>query len=67
MPHSASSIPATNPATENSGENDDSRCCRACLGRNTIVKAAAAAGPAVVNISVTQGEDASIFIVLGQC
>ncbi|XP_008801368.1 putative protease Do-like 14 isoform X2 [Phoenix dactylifera] len=56
LPHFASSIPSTNPVMENSGENeDDSRCCRGCLGRNTIVKAAAAAGPAVVNISVTQG------------
>ncbi|XP_073007255.1 putative protease Do-like 14 isoform X2 [Typha latifolia] len=41
---------------EASGENeDDSRCCPGCLGRNSIAKAAAAVGPAVVNISVTQG------------
>lgn len=31
-------------------------CCAECLGRNSIAKAAAAAGPAVVNICVTEGE-----------
>ncbi|XP_042431142.1 putative protease Do-like 14 isoform X1 [Zingiber officinale] len=33
----------------------DVPCCAGCLGRNTIAKAAAAAGPAVVNICVTEG------------
>ena len=41
-----------------SGEKgDDSECGRGCLGRNAIANAAAAAGPAVVNISVTRGEE----------
>ncbi|KAG0499858.1 hypothetical protein HPP92_004549 [Vanilla planifolia] len=37
------------------GEGDDSRCCPGCLGRHSIANAAAAAGPAVVNISVSRG------------
>ncbi|XP_072952559.1 putative protease Do-like 14 [Typha angustifolia] len=52
----ASSLPHKTWNTEASGENeDDSRCCPGCLCRNSIAKAAAAVGPAVVNISVTQG------------
>ncbi|XP_073007254.1 putative protease Do-like 14 isoform X1 [Typha latifolia] len=52
----ASSLPHKIWNMEASGENeDDSRCCPGCLGRNSIAKAAAAVGPAVVNISVTQG------------
>ncbi|KAG6535497.1 hypothetical protein ZIOFF_000497 [Zingiber officinale] len=38
----------------------DVPCCAGCLGRNTIAKAAAAAGPAVVNICVTEGEPQSV-------
>lgn len=56
LPSVASALPPANFTKEASGENeDDSRCCPGCLGRNSIAKAAAAAGPAVVNISVTQG------------
>lgn len=36
------------------GNSDDSRCCPGCLGGNSIANAAAAVGPAVVNISSTQ-------------
>jgi HtrA serine peptidase 2 len=38
------------------GGTDDSKCSRGCLGRETFAKAAAAVGPAVVNISSMQGD-----------
>ncbi|KAK9151632.1 hypothetical protein Syun_009941 [Stephania yunnanensis] len=41
---------------ESVGETGDTaKCCHGCLGRDSIATAAAAVGPAVVNISVTQG------------
>lgn len=57
---STSPLPDSNSYREPLGKNrDDAPCCPGCLGRNSIAEAAAAAGPAVVNISVVQGEDAS--------
>ncbi|XP_020107086.1 putative protease Do-like 14 isoform X2 [Ananas comosus] len=51
-----SSVPSATLNKEASGKSeDDSRCCPGCLGRKSIVKAAATAGPAVVNISVAHG------------
>ncbi|KQJ88755.1 hypothetical protein BRADI_4g20960v3 [Brachypodium distachyon] len=48
----SASVPPTDLSSQGSGGNsDDSRCCPGCLGRNSIAKAAAAVGPAVVNIS----------------
>ncbi|RRT40787.1 hypothetical protein B296_00056190 [Ensete ventricosum] len=59
---STSPLPDSNSYREPFGKNrDDAPCCPGCLGRNSIAEAAAAAGPAVVNISVVQGEDASCF------
>lgn len=53
----AGPISSDNLKKEASGEKgDDSECGRGCLGRNAIAQAAAAAGPAVVNISVTRGK-----------
>ncbi|VAH94050.1 unnamed protein product [Triticum turgidum subsp. durum] len=50
------SVPPANLSNHASGGNsDDSRCCPGCLGRNSIANAAAAVGPAVVNISCMQG------------
>uniref|UniRef100_A0ACD6A2G2 Uncharacterized protein n=1 Tax=Avena sativa TaxID=4498 RepID=A0ACD6A2G2_AVESA len=46
---SASPINTSNQGS--SGNSDDSRCGRGCLGRDSIANAAAAVGPAVVNIS----------------
>ncbi|XXG89535.1 hypothetical protein AAC387_Pa12g1513 [Persea americana] len=40
-------------ASESAGNHEN--CCKWCLGRDSIATAAATAGPAVVNISVTQG------------
>ncbi|RZC67896.1 hypothetical protein C5167_011586 [Papaver somniferum] len=42
---------------EMSGEDgkDGRKCCHGCLGRDSIASAAASVGPAVVNISVSQG------------
>uniref|UniRef100_A0A0D9XQT8 PDZ domain-containing protein n=1 Tax=Leersia perrieri TaxID=77586 RepID=A0A0D9XQT8_9ORYZ len=52
---SPASVPPTNLSNQSSdGSSDDSKCCTGCIGRDTIAKAAAAAGPAVVNISSTQ-------------
>nr|CAD1819892.1 unnamed protein product [Ananas comosus var. bracteatus] len=43
-----SSVPSATLNKEASGKSeDDSRCCPGCLGRKSIVKAAATAGPAV--------------------
>ncbi|KAF0895256.1 hypothetical protein E2562_008586 [Oryza meyeriana var. granulata] len=51
----SASVPPTNLSNQSSnGNSDDSKCCPGCIGRNTIAKAAAAVGPAVVNISSTQ-------------
>ncbi|CAL9041055.1 putative protease Do-like 14 isoform X1 [Musa acuminata AAA Group] len=53
---STSPLPDSNSYREPLGKNrDDAPCCPGCLGRNSIAEAAAAAGPAVVNISVVQG------------
>ncbi|AQK49364.1 Trypsin family protein with PDZ domain [Zea mays] len=48
---SASVSPANNGDQGSDGSSGDPRCCPACLGRNSIAKAASAVGPAVVNIS----------------
>ncbi|KAI4997796.1 hypothetical protein ZWY2020_053138 [Hordeum vulgare] len=49
------SAPPANLSNHGSGGNsDDSRCSPGCLGRNSIANAAAAVGPAVVNISCMQ-------------
>ncbi|BAF27972.2 Os11g0246600 [Oryza sativa Japonica Group] len=51
----SASVPPTNLSNQSSdGNSDDSKCCPGCINRNTIAKAAAAVGPAVVNISSTQ-------------
>ncbi|XP_020147066.1 putative protease Do-like 14 isoform X1 [Aegilops tauschii subsp. strangulata] len=51
----SASVPPANLSNHASGGNsDDSRCCPGCLGRNSIANAAAAVGPAVVNISCMQ-------------
>ncbi|KAJ6817825.1 putative protease Do-like 14 [Iris pallida] len=42
-------------AAEGGGGGGGTRCCPGCLGRNSIADAAAAAGPAVVNITITRG------------
>ncbi|KAF6135981.1 hypothetical protein GIB67_006873 [Kingdonia uniflora] len=43
-------------ASEGSGDiGDRGKCCSGCIGRNSIAMAAARVGPAVVNISVSQG------------
>ncbi|URE38481.1 Trypsin [Musa troglodytarum] len=53
---STSPLPDSNSYREPLGKNrNDAPCCPGCLGRNSIAEAAAAAGPAVVNISVVQG------------
>lgn len=44
-------------ASESAGNHEN--CCKWCLGRDSIATAAATAGPAVVNISVTQGGSVS--------
>lgn len=50
--------PPENVKKECSGEDGDDekkhKCCN-CFGRDTIANAAAAVGPAVVNISVSRG------------
>lgn len=52
------SAPPANLSNHGSGGNsDDSRCSPGCLGRNSIANAAAAVGPAVVNISCMQVEN----------
>lgn len=59
------SLPSTDlneEASENTGNH--AKCSKGCLGRDSIATAAATVGPAVVNISVTQGEpvfQASLF------
>ncbi|CAN6362635.1 unnamed protein product [Urochloa humidicola] len=52
---SASVSPADLRGQGSAGSSDDSRCCPGCLGRDSIAKAASAVGPAVVNISCSQG------------
>ncbi|KAG8090900.1 hypothetical protein GUJ93_ZPchr0011g28892 [Zizania palustris] len=50
----SASVPPANLKNQGSdGNSDESKCCPGCIGRNTIAKAAAAVGPAVVNISST--------------
>lgn len=44
-------------ASESAGNHEN--CCKWCLDRDFIATAAATAGPAVVNISVTQGVSVS--------
>lgn len=58
---SASVSPANLGNQGSGGSADDSKCGRGCLGRETFAKAASAVGPAVVNISSTQG-DSVIFL-----
>ncbi|KAM0842528.1 hypothetical protein ACQ4PT_058309 [Festuca glaucescens] len=48
---SASDAPINASNQGSGGISDDSRCGRGCLGRDSIANAAAAVGPAVVNIS----------------
>ncbi|XP_047087820.1 putative protease Do-like 14 [Lolium rigidum] len=50
---SASDAPINASNQGSGGISDDSRCGRGCLGRDSIANAAAAVGPAVVNISCT--------------
>lgn len=51
-----SSVPSSDFGKEASeGAGHHAKCCNGCLGRDSIVTAASAAGPSVVNISVTQG------------
>lgn len=45
---------------------DNSECIRGCLGRNAIAKAAAKAGPAVVNISVSSRIDGRFGHFIGK-
>lgn len=53
-------IPLSGSIKETSRENrDDGPSSPGCMQSDTIAKAAAAAGPAVVHVSVAQGEDAS--------
>jgi HtrA serine peptidase 2 len=52
----ASVAPANLGNQGSGGGTDDSKCSRGCLGRETFAKAAAAVGPAVVNISSMQGD-----------
>ncbi|XP_047085406.1 putative protease Do-like 14 [Lolium rigidum] len=49
---SASDAPINASSQGSGGISDDSRCGRGCLVRDSIPNAAAAVGPAVVNISV---------------
>ncbi|XP_077229190.1 trypsin family protein with PDZ domain-containing protein isoform X2 [Tasmannia lanceolata] len=50
------SFPSTDLTKETSGDSgDNAKCCPGCFGRNSIATAAAMVGPAVVNLSVTQG------------
>ncbi|XP_058094410.1 putative protease Do-like 14 isoform X2 [Magnolia sinica] len=52
----AGSLPSTDMRKGASGDvGDSTKCCPGCLSRDSIATAAAVAGPAVVNISVTQG------------
>lgn len=59
---SASVSPANNGDQGSNGSSGDPRCCPACLGRNSIAKAASAVGPAVVNISSMHGENISVYL-----
>uniref|UniRef100_A0A804NKV9 PDZ domain-containing protein n=1 Tax=Zea mays TaxID=4577 RepID=A0A804NKV9_MAIZE len=59
---SASVSPANNGDQGSDGSSGDPRCCPACLGRNSIAKAASAVGPAVVNISSMHGENISVYL-----
>jgi HtrA serine peptidase 2 len=54
---SASDAPINASNQGSGGISDDSRCGRGCLGRDSIANAAAAVGPAVVNISCMHGEN----------
>ncbi|XP_010273536.1 PREDICTED: putative protease Do-like 14 [Nelumbo nucifera] len=50
------SLPSANFSNEAPVEDGNgSKCCPGCLGRDSIATAAAKVGPAVVNLSVTQG------------
>jgi hypothetical protein len=54
---SASDAPINASSQGSAGNSDDSRCGRGCLGRDSFANAAAAVGPAVVNISCMHGEN----------